>query len=235
MFKEYQIYDNLHKTNEHIDSTYLKKLKNQYDSLKNEEQNIRINFTRKYPDSFISLYLLFKYMDLSNELTKEIYNGLSDNLKRHSIGKDVHYQLFEIEKIDSQTLSFSLPDTSGKMINIDSFKGNYFLVDFWASWCGPCRTESLNLKKAYNDYKGKGFEIIAISLDSKKENWVNAIKNDNLNWIHLSSLMGWESPIVKKYGITSIPYNFLLDKEEKIIAKNLKGEELLKKLSELYK
>lgn len=204
--------------------------------LNKEILNHRINFIRKHPDSFESLIQLSIVNDeeKNKENTIEMFDIISDKLKQHSIGKEIHYQLFELNDFLTLPVSFTQPDTIGQLISTESFKGNYLLVEFWASWCGPCRAENPNLKEVYNKYNKKGFEIIAVSLDTKKQNWINAIREDDLNWIHVSDLKGWKNEIAQKYVITSVPSNLLLDIDGNIIAKDLRGEKLYKKITELY-
>jgi peroxiredoxin len=131
-------------------------------------------------------------------------------------------------------VDFALNDTTGNPIAISSFKGDYLLIDFWASWCGPCRRENPNVVALYNDFKDKGFEIIGVSFDDDGNKWINAIHQDGLIWPHVSDLKGWGSAAGKLYGINSIPATVLLDRDGIIIAKNLRGDALRKKLEELY-
>lgn len=128
-----------------------------------------------------------------------------------------------------------LPDPNGKEIALSSLRGKYVLVDFWASWCAPCRAENPNVVKAYQQYKDKNFTIFSVSLDQKKEVWVKAIKDDGLTWNHVSDLKFWDSEPAKAYGVEAIPANFLLDPAGKIIAMNLRGEDLENKLKEVLK
>lgn len=138
-------------------------------------------------------------------------------------------------QIGGMAPDLNLPDANGQDITISSFKGKYLLVDFWASWCGPCRHENPNVVAAYNKYKGKNFTILGISLDSDKDKWQEAVKKDGLSWTHVSDLKGWESVAAQTYGVEAIPANFLVDPSGHIVARDLRGEELDAKLAEVLK
>jgi peroxiredoxin len=129
----------------------------------------------------------------------------------------------------------TMADVNGKPLSISNFRGKYVLVDFWASWCGPCRNENPNVVAAYNRFKDKNFTILGVSLDQDKAAWQQAIAKDGLTWNHMSDLKQWESEAVKAYGFEGIPFNVLIDPEGKIIASSLRGEELEKKLAEVLK
>lgn len=137
--------------------------------------------------------------------------------------------------IGAQAPEISLSDTTGNSIALSSLRGKYVLLDFWASWCGPCRAENPNVVRMYNKFRDKGFEIYSVSLDQAKANWTKAIRNDHLTWTHVSDLKFWQSAAAQQYGVQAIPATFLLDKEGKIIAKNLRGDALEQKLEEVLK
>ena len=129
---------------------------------------------------------------------------------------------------------FTQTNTDGKPVKLEDFKGQYVLIDFWASWCRPCRMENPNVVAAYQKYKQKGFTVLGVSMDSNKEAWINAIKQDQLTWTHVSDLKGWGNEVGQLYGVSSIPQNFLIGPDGVIIAKELRGPALEQKLSELF-
>lgn len=173
----------------------------------------------------------------------DLFDQLSPKLKESYEGKLFNKSLTEDRKF-AKGVSFpdlQLPDVNGKEYAIHDFKGKYVLVDFWASWCGPCRKENPNLIQAYKQYKSKGFDIVSISLDGGddnaaqgKENWIKAIQQDQLTWTQLSDLKGMESTTAKELDIETIPMNFLLDPNGKIVARNLRGNELKEMLEKLF-
>jgi peroxiredoxin len=141
----------------------------------------------------------------------------------------------QVGGVGTQALEFTQKDVEGKPISLSSFKGKYVLVDFWASWCRPCRAENPNVVSAYNTYKNKNFTVLGVSLDQQRPNWLEAIKADNLTWTHVSDLQYWNNAVAQMYHIQSIPANMLIDPTGKIIAKDLRGEALNQKLKELLK
>lgn len=136
--------------------------------------------------------------------------------------------------IGATAMDFTQNNTAGKPVKLSDYRGKYVLLDFWASWCGPCRAENPNVLDNYEKYHGKGLEILAVSLDDKKDAWLKAIKDDGLEWAHVSDLKGWKNEVAKEYNIRAVPSNFLINKEGKIVAVNLRGEELTRKLEDIF-
>jgi peroxiredoxin len=196
-------------------------------------------FIKQHPDAFTSIYLLNNMVTvIPAEKAMLYYNGLGSAYKSTSYSRNI------LKAIDAKKVTaigkiapdFEQPDTAGKMIKLSDFKGKYVLVDFWASWCIPCREENPNVVKAYEQFHDKGFTVLGVSLDQpgKKDAWLKAIHHDKLTWTQVSDLKFWNNAAAKLYGIQAIPQNFLLDKEGKIIAVNIKGAELDKKLLEIF-
>ncbi|WP_257666334.1 TlpA disulfide reductase family protein [Parapedobacter tibetensis] len=167
---------------------------------------------------------------------KSMYGLLDASAIQTAAGKQLTERLDVLKRssIGSTMLDFTLPDTSGEPVRFSDFKGKYVLVDFWASWCGPCRAENPNVLKAYDRYKDKNFTVVGISLDEDGEKWKKAIQEDGMPWAQVSDLKGFRNEVSTYYGIQGIPSTLLVNPEGKIIAKNLRGEMLQKKLAELF-
>lgn len=165
-----------------------------------------------------------------------------DNATLRGLKQDYEQQLAQMDRsakdttwIGKQAPDLTLPDPQGRPVSLSSFKGKYLLVDFWASWCGPCRAENPNVVQAYGEFKNKNFTVLGVSLDKEKEPWLEAIKSDGLKWTHVSDLKFWQSKAVEVFQFQGIPFNLLIDPQGKIIAQGLRGEDLESKLKEVIK
>lgn len=208
--------------------------------LKAEKKQKQAIFISKHPDYFISLVALNDVIGpLPSDVPvlKKLFNKLNSKLQQTPMGIKTKTTLdkFDAVSVGRMAPLFIAPDTSGKSIGLADYKGKYVLLDFWASWCGPCREENPTVVKAWQKYKDRNFDVLSVSLDQtgKRDAWLKAIHEDQLTWQHVSNLKFWDDDVAKLYMIRSIPQNFLIDPRGKIIAVNLRGAELNKKLAEL--
>ncbi|MGE6219143.1 redoxin domain-containing protein [Nubsella zeaxanthinifaciens] len=203
-----------------------------------EGTEIKLAFAADYANSQVSLDLLENLSRINSHIFKveKVYSMLPEHFKRSAKGLIISERINKKRQvmIGSKAIDFTMKDSDGKVINLASLKSKYVLLDFWASWCGPCREEHPNLIAAYEKYRSKGFTILSVSIDTEKSKWVEAIGKDKLTWTQVADLKGNKGEAYLKYGITSIPANFLIDPNGIVIAKDLKGEILKSKLAELF-
>jgi thiol-disulfide isomerase/thioredoxin len=205
-------------------------------SLSEQLNEAVIAFINKYPQSSVGPFIIMdRFINFPDAVMEaKAFSLVGEGGKKSFYGKKItEYDRVAAITGMGATPEFTISDTSGKALKLSSLRGKYVLVDFWASWCGPCRKENPNVLMAYKNFHDKGLEIVGVSLDTQKDAWKKAIQNDALTWKQVSDLKGWESGIVKEYGIKVVPTNFLVDKNGKVVAKNLRGEALQSKLKEL--
>ncbi len=217
---------------------YARKAREDEKAIDKMSADIDKKFVAENPNSLISLTALetlsysADYKDIA-----PLYNALTPAVKATEGGKAFAERLPKMKAVALGAMAPEIAeaDTSGKIVKLSSFRGQYVLVDFWASWCGPCRRENPNVVKAYNQYKGQKFTVLGVSLDKEngKEKWLAAIHKDGLTWTHVSDLKFWDSQAAGLYAVRAIPQNYLLDPDGKIIGKNLRGDDLQEKLAEV--
>lgn len=197
-------------------------------------------FLAEKPNSEVTTFVLYVVNPVLEGGVAELeqkYNLLKEQAKKSIYASVIESMIAQskVGGIGTAAVDFVQNDTSNTPVSLSSFKGKYVLVDFWASWCRPCRIENPNVVAAFNRFKDKNFTILGVSLDQTKENWIKAIKDDNLTWTHVSDLQYWNNAVAQQYQISSIPQNLLIGPDGIIIAKNLSGENLIKKLEALLK
>ncbi|RYD92633.1 MAG: TlpA family protein disulfide reductase, partial [Sphingobacteriales bacterium] len=222
------------------DTKYTDKLRMTSDSLDKLMEPIKFAFIKSHPDSYVSVITLNGLVN-HTDLTRvaDAYSALSHASKTTALGKAMGVTIASAKRsqIGVMAANFKLNTSAGKKVKLASFKGKYVLVDFWASWCSPCRAENPNVVAAYEKYRSKNFSVISISIDGREDRktWLAAIKKDKLPWVQAVDNYGPVQKVKDLYGVTTIPANVLIDPTGKIVAKNIRGQELHDTLEKMLK
>lgn len=203
------------------------------DTLKREKEALRV-MTSEFlssNDNLITAYTMYSNIsmrDMGLHESKDLYENMGSGAKNSQYGRIIKERIERLEETaqNAPAPDFTLTDTVGNEVTMSEVKGKIKILDFWASWCGPCRMNNPALRKLYEEFHDKGLEIIGVSLDNKADKWKEAIEKDGLNWINISSLKGWQCEVARKYNISAIPALFVLDENNRIIASGLRGEAL---------
>jgi peroxiredoxin len=233
-----KIVDRFYKARAAKDSVELKNISADAKPLMAKMEATLDEFIAKNPDSYVTADLVLgnKMMVIDVEKFDPIYKKLGNKALSSFSGQKITTKYNKAKQMAiGKTVDFTLPDTKGNEFKLSSLKGKYVLVDFWASWCVPCRAENPHLLKAYNELKSKNFEIVGVSLDDKREPWLKAVEIDKLPWTQVSDVKGFQTEVAVRFGITAIPQNFLIDPNGKIIAKDLRGEDVNEKIAAYIK
>lgn len=206
-----------------IDSLITRSVQNYMDSTRND---------------ITSTYFFERYL-MTNQMLDEVqafYDNLTDRVKKSAPGVALKQKMEDMQQVNigGMAPNFELTTPDGKKLSLYDLRGHIVLLDFWASWCGPCLAEVPNLKAIYEKYHGKGLEILGVSLDEKEAAWKGAIERKGLTWQHVSSLKGWKCPVAQRFKVTGIPRMYIIDAQGKIIAQDLRGEKLAEKMDELF-
>lgn len=221
------------------DSLLVSDLQEQYKDVQDQIRDYEVDFIKDNPDSYVSVLILERFVmtkQMTNEEAKSIFDNLTPRIQKSKTGQNLNEIINTAEapaEVGQIAPDFEGPSPTGQLVKLEDNLGKITIVDFWASWCRPCRVENPNLVKTYNKLKAKGLNVVGVSLDKSKENWIKAIEDDGLQWSHVSHLQFWNEPIAKAYQVRSIPATFILDQNGKILAKNLRGKALEQKVEEL--
>jgi peroxiredoxin len=234
--EEISIYTEYNEASRTNDTTKMKEMEVKVNAFEEKQKTEILNYIKENSASFVAPYVAMRhsYQFSLNEL-EGVLASFEGKVKESSFAKMLTERVATLQNVEPGKIApdFTMNDPGGNAITLSQLRGKVVLIDFWASWCGPCRKENPNVVAAYNEFKNKGFDILGVSFDKDKVSWEVAIKDDKLTWNHVSDLQYWNNAAGKLYGIMSIPANILLDKDGKIIAKDLRGEDLHKKLAEV--
>ena len=224
------------------DSANMKKYQADFNAARDEQGRqaviTQVSFIKNHPGSNASAWELLHYLNNKTlDESKQMYNAFSPEVKASVIGVETNNRIATLSRVNpgNQAPGFAQADENGTPVTLASYKGKYVLLEFWASWCSPCRAESPNVLQAYKKYKDKGFDVLSVSLDHEKDKWTQAIKKDGLLWKQVSDLNGWKNAVAVLYGINAVPANFLIDPSGRIVAQGLRGEDLNTKLETIFK
>ncbi|GGB80680.1 thiol:disulfide interchange protein [Flavobacterium suaedae] len=233
------------KARQENDTATMNKLQKDYEALTKDMETTNKEFVKNNPKAYVNVFIIKQLLGSGNAEraeVEELYNNLDAEVKKTKDAKEIEEMLAKMKETEEAQAKvsegkvapdFSAPNPEGQTVSLKDAMGKVTIIDFWASWCGPCRKENPNVVAMYNELHDKGLNIIGVSLDKNAEAWKKAIADDNLTWTHISHLKHWEDPIAAQYGVRSIPATFVLDENGTIVAKNLRGEELKAKVKEL--
>jgi peroxiredoxin len=221
------------------DSNFVKEIDQRFRKRLSDRTAAQLQYAKDHPNSVFGLIALSEVLNRSKDMNEiiPVYEALNEKYRTSKKGKELDQRIKSVKLTTpgAEAPNFTMMDVNGKPVSLKDLRGKLVLLEFWASWCSPCRAENPNLKAQYQLYKDKGFEILGVSLDNDKKKWEDAIAKDDIPWIHVSDLKGWSNEAGIIYGVSGVPAGFLIGPDGKIIGNDLRGEKLNNKLAELLK